>query len=143
MLPLILIPRPDPLTVLIPAWCVYWGATGIPLYIVRPTASSSTISPVGVYTFFIGLVLCGSALLYGLWHRNVKGLKVRRGANVTLGLLCLFYSGWTVQALGIVRPHLLVAWLLTVAVASFWDAFRLNRVLNPREVNPDGVEHPD
>jgi hypothetical protein len=141
--PLIFVPRPDPLTVLIPAWCVYWGVTGIPQYFFRPAASSGAISPVGAYVFFVGMLLCGGALLYGMYRRDLKGLKVRRGANVTLGLQCLFYSGWTVYALGAVRPHLLVAWLLTVAGAAFWDAVRLNRALNPKEVDSDGVEHAD
>lgn len=129
----IVVPRPDPLTVLVPAWCVFWGVTGAALYAAQPPASTGTIPAVGVYILFVGLVLGGSALLIGMWLRSVTGLKIKRGANVALGLLCLTYSSWAVQALGFVRPFLVVSWLMTISVASFWQARRLNAVLNPKE----------
>lgn len=129
----IVIPRPDPLTVLVPAWCVFWGAVGAALYRAQPPATTGTIPALGVYVFFVGLVVGGCALLLGMWLRSVIGLKIKRGANVALGFLCLTYSGWAVQALGLVRPIVIVSWLLTISVASFWQARRLNAVLNPKE----------
>lgn len=132
MPPLIVIPRPDPLTVLIPAWCVFWGLFGTVSYVIQPPPSTGGISPAGVYLFFGGLIACGSAILYGMWLHTVRGAQIQRGANVALGLLCLIYSGWSVQALGF-RATVLVSWLLTVAAASFWNAVRLNRALDPKE----------
>lgn len=129
----ILIPRPDPLTVLVPVWCVFWGVVGAALYRAQPPASTGTIPAVAVYVLFGGLVIGGVALLIGMWMRDVTGLKIKHGANVALGFLCLIYSGWAVQALGFVRPIIFVSWLLTISVASFWQARRLNAVLNPRE----------
>jgi hypothetical protein len=38
-----------------------------------------------------------------------------------------------VQALGFVRSFVLVSFLLTICVASFWQARRLNVVLSPKE----------
>lgn len=129
----IVIPRPDPLTVLVPGWCVFWGVTGAALYARQPPAATGTIPAVGVYVLFAGLILGGGALLLGMWLRSVLGLKIKRGANVALGSLCLTYAGWAVQALGFMRPLFIVSWLLTVSVASFWQARRLNAVLNPKE----------
>lgn len=129
----IVIPRPDPLTVLVPCWCVLWGVVGAALYATQPPATTGTIPAVGVYILFAGLVVGGLALLLGMWMRSVAGLKLKRGANVALGLLCFTYSGWAVQALGLMRPFLVVSWLLTISVASFWQARRLNAVLNPKE----------
>src|SRR5687767_14293835 len=133
MAPPILIPRPDPLTVLMPVWCVLWGVVGAVSYHTAPPASTNSIPAFGVYTFFIGLALCGLALLLGMWLRSVAGLKIKLGANVALGSLCLIYSGWSMQALGLVRPFVLVSFLLTICAASFWQARRLNAVLNPEE----------
>lgn len=129
----IVIPRPDPLTVLIPAWGVFWGVIGAARYASDPPASTGGIPAVGVYAFFVGLILAGGAILLGMALRSVAGVKIKRGANVALGLQCLIYSGWSVQALGLARPIVLVSWLLTISVASFWQARRLNAVLNPKE----------
>lgn len=129
----IVIPRPDPLTVLVPAWCVFWGVTGAALYAAQPPASTGTIPALGVYVLFFGLIVGGLSLLIGMWLRSVNGLKIKRGANIALGSLCLIYSGWAVQALGLVRPIVIVSWLFTISVASFWQARRLNAVLNPKE----------
>lgn len=129
----IVIPRPDPLTVLVPGWCVFWGATGAALYARQPPTTTGTIPAFGVYVLFAGLIVGGLALLFGMWMRSVTGLKIKRGANVALGSLCLTYAGWAVQALGFTRPLLVVSWLFTVSVASFWQARRLNAVLNPKE----------
>lgn len=129
----IVIPRPDPLTVLVPVWCVVWGVIGAILYHSAPPATTEGIAPAGVYVLFAGLIACGSALLYGMWLRSVRGIRIKIGANVALGMLCLVYSGWAVQALGIVRPFVIVTWLLTICAASFWQARRLNVALNPKE----------
>lgn len=129
----IIIPRPDPLTVLIPAWCVLWGVVGAAIYSVAPPATTGGIPAAGVYVLFAGLIASGSALLYGVWLRSVRGLRAERGANVTLGSLCLIYSGWAVQALGFVRPFVIVSLLLTISAASFWQARRLRNALNPKE----------
>lgn len=129
----IIIPRPDPLTVLIPAWCVLWGVVGTAIYIVDPQATTGGIPPVGVYVLFAGLIVSGSALLYGMWLRSVQGLRIKRGANVALGSLCLVYSGWSVQALGFVRPFVIYSLLLVISAASFWQARRLRAALNPKE----------
>lgn len=129
----IVIPRPDPLTVLVPAWCALWGVGGAVLYASAPPSTTGGIPPAGVYILFIGLAVSGLALLLGMWLRSVSGLKIKLGANVALGSLCLWYSGWAVQALGFVRPFVFVTWLLTIGVASFWNARRLNAVLNPKE----------
>jgi len=129
----IVIPRPDPLTILIPAWGIFWGIIGAARYAVAPPASSGTIPALGVYVFFAGFTASGLALLLGMFLRSVVGLKIKLGANMALGLLCLIYAGWTVQALGFVQPLVFVSWLLTISVASFWQARRLNAVLNPKE----------
>lgn len=129
----IVIPRPDPLTVLVPGWCVFWGVVGAAMYATSPPATTGTIPALGVYVLFGGLIFGGLALLLGMALRSVVGLKIKRGANVALGSLCLVYSGWAVQALGLVRPIVFVSWLLTISVASFWQARRLNAVLNPKE----------
>lgn len=129
----IVIPRPDPLTVLVPAWCVLWGVGGAVLYASAPPATTGGIPAVGVYIFFIGLALTGAALLLGMWRRDIRGLRIKLGANVALGSLCLTYSAWAVQALGFTRPFLVVSLLLTIGAASFWQARRLNAVLNPKE----------
>lgn len=129
----IVIPRPDPLTVLVPAWCVFWGVVGSALYNSTPPASTGGIPPFAVYILFGGLIAGGLALLYGMWLRSVRGVKIKRGANVALGSLCLVYAGWSVQALGLVRPIVIVSWLLTISVASFWQARRLNAALNLKE----------
>lgn len=129
----IVIPRPDPLTVLVPSWCVLFGVIGAVFYGSAPSASTGTIPAPGVYIFFAGLVLSGGALLYGMWLRSVRGLRIKRGANVALGALLLVYSGWSVQALGFTRPFLLYSLFLTISVASFWQARRLNQALNPKE----------
>jgi hypothetical protein len=130
--PVIVIPRPDPLTVLVPVWCVLWGVGGAALYHYAPPASTVGIPAVGVYILFVGLVVSGVALLYGMWLRSTRGLRIKRGANVALGSLCLVYSGWAVQALGFVRPFVIVSWLLTICVASFWQERRLKAALNPK-----------
>ena len=129
----ILIPQPDPLTVLVPVWCVSWGVVGAALYASAPPATTGGIPPVAVYVLFAGLVLTGGGILLGMWMRNVKGLRIKLGANVALGLLCLIYAGWAVQALGFVRPFLVVSWLMTICASSFWQARRLNAVLSPKE----------
>jgi hypothetical protein len=129
----IVIPRPDPLTVLVPVWCVVWGVIGAALYLGAPSAATGGIPVLGVMVFFVGLALTGGAILCGMWLRSVLGLKIKLGANVALGLLCLVYSAWAVRALGITRPFVIVSLLLTISVASFWQARRLNAVLNPRE----------
>lgn len=129
----IVVPRPDPLTVLVPVWCVVWGVIGAALYASAPPATTGGIPAAGVYAFFVSLTLCCSALLLGMWLRSVAGLKLKLGANVALGLLCLVYSAWAVRALGIVRPFVIVSLLLTISVASFWQARRLNAALNPKE----------
>ena len=129
----IIIPRPDPLTVLVPVWCVVWGVIGAALYAATPSAATGGIPAIGVYVFFVGLTLTGGAILLGMWLRSVNGLKIKLGANVALGSLCLVYSGWAVQALGLVRPFVIVSLLLTISVASFWQARRLNVALNPKE----------
>jgi hypothetical protein len=128
----IIIPRPDPLTVLVPVWCLVWGVVGAALYSSAPPATTGGIPAVGVYAFFAGLIVCGASLLYGMWLRSVRGLRIKRGANVALGSLCLIYSGWAVQALGLVRPFVIVSWLLTLCASSFWQARRLKAALNPK-----------
>lgn len=129
----IVIPRPDPLTVLVPVWCVSWGVVGAALYASSPPATTGGIPAVAVYVLFAGLVSTGVGILIGMWMRDVRGLRKQLGANVALGLLCLIYSAWAVQALGLARPFLVVSWLMTICVASFWQARRLNAVLNPKE----------
>lgn len=129
----IIIPRPDPLTILIPVWCVVLGVVGAVFYPSTPPASTAGIPPVGVYVFLVGLVVCGNALLYGMWLRSVRGLRIKLGANVALGVLLLIYSGWAIQALGLVRPFTLISVFVTISVASFWNARRLHRALNPKE----------
>jgi hypothetical protein len=129
----IVIPRPDPLTVLIPAWCALWGVVGAAIYTVAPQATTGSIPPVGVYVFFLGLAGSGGSILYGMWLRSVRGLRIKRGANVSLGWLCLVYSGWAIQALGFVRPFVIYSLLLVISAASFWQARRLRRALNPKE----------
>lgn len=129
----IVIPRPDPLTVLVPAWCVLWGVVGAVLYASAPPASTGGIPAIGVYILFAGLVASGGAILFGMWLHSVRGLRIKLGANVALGSLCLTYAGWAMQALGFVRPFVIVSWLFTIGVASFWQARRLNAVLNPKE----------
>jgi len=129
----IVIPRPDPLTVLIPAWGVFWGVIIAARYTVAPPASTGGIPAPGVYTFCAGMIASGVAILIGMGLHSVVGLKIKRGANVALGLQCLIYSGWAIQALGFTQSLVIVSWLLTVSVASFWQARRLNAVLNPKE----------
>jgi len=129
----IVIPRPDPLTVLIPAWCVLVGVVGAVFYSNSPSATTASIPVLGVYIFFAGIAVTGGALLYGMWLRDVRGLKIKRGANVALGSLLITYSGWAVKALGFERPFLLVSIFLTISIASFWQARRLNVTLNPKE----------
>lgn len=128
----IVIPRPDPLTVLTPAWCVLLGVVGAVMYHNAPPASTGSIPTFSVYIFFGGMILSGASLLYGMWLRSVRGLRIKRGANVALGSLLMVYSGWTMQALGIVRPFYLVSIFLTISVASFWQARRLSAALNPK-----------
>jgi hypothetical protein len=128
----IIIPRPDPLTVLIPAWCVLWGVVGAAIYSVSPQATTGGIPAFGVYVLFGGLVFSGLALLYGMWLRSVRGLRIKRGANVALGSLCLIYAGWAIQALGFVRPFVIWSLLLVISAASFWQARRLKAALNPK-----------
>lgn len=129
----IVIPRPDPLTVLVPVWCVVWGVIGALLYAGRPPATTEGIPALGVYVFFTGLAMTGGALLLGMWMRSITGLKIKLGANVALGLLCLIYSVWSVRALGFTRPFLVWSLLLIIGAASFWQARRLNAVLNQKE----------
>lgn len=129
----IVIPRPDPLTLLVPTWAVFWGVVGALQLHNAPPASTEAVPAFAAYVFFVGLAVTSAALLLGMALRSVRGVKIKLGANVTLGLLCLVYAGWAVQALGIARPIVLVSWLLTISVASFWQARRLNAVLNPKE----------
>ena len=77
----IVIPRPDPLTVLVPAWCVFWGTVGAILFAAQPPATTTGIPAVAVYVLFAGLVASGSALLYGMWLRSVRGIRIKLGAN--------------------------------------------------------------
>jgi len=129
----ILIPRPDPLTVLVPVWSALWGVFGAATYAVSRPASTGGIPAWGVYVFFVGLMLISVTLLVGMWLRSVLGLRIKVFANIALGGLCAWYSVWAMQALGIVRSFVLVSFLLTICVASFWQARRLNSVLSPKE----------
>lgn len=129
----IVIPRPDPLTVLVPVWATVWGLFGAATLDTSRPASSGGIPAWGVYAFFLGLAAFSVLLLLGMWLRSVRGLRIKLFANIALGSQFLWYSVWAVQALGLVRSFVLVSWLLTICVASFWQARRLNAVLSPKE----------
>jgi hypothetical protein len=129
----ILIPSPDPLTILVPVWGVLWGVFGTATLATSRPASTSGIPTWGVYAFFIGLAVSCSLVLIGMWLRSINGVRIKLGANAALGSLCLCYAVWSVTALGIVRSFVLVSFLMTICVASFWQAHRLNDVLRPKE----------
>lgn len=129
----IVIPRPDPLTVLVPVWLAFWGVVGAALYASQPSATTASIPTAAAYVFFGGLVVTSAALLLGMWLRSAHGLQIKLGANVAQGLLCLVYAGWTMQALGLTRSIVFVSLMTTICVACFWQARRLNAVLRQLE----------
>lgn len=129
----IVIPRPDPLTVLLPVWLAFWGVVGAALYTVQPSATTAAVPTAAAYVFFGGLIATSLALLLGMWLRSIRGLRIKLGANVAQGLLCVVYAGWSVQALGFARPIVFVSLMTTICVACFWQARRLNAVLSQLE----------
>lgn len=123
----IVLPRPDPLTVLVPAWGAFWGVVGAAtLGALRP-ATTAGVPLWGVYAFFIGLALTSLWVLGSMWLRRIGWLI---GGWVALGSWSSIYIGWAIQALGLLRPMVVVSWLFVVCVASFWQALRLNAVLS-------------
>lgn len=123
----IIVPRPDPLTVLVPAWAAFWGLLGAATLGLSKPASTEGIPLWGVYAFFIGLVLTSLWVLGAMWRKRIGWLI---GGWVALGSWCTVYMGWALQALGFVRPLVVVSWLFTLCVASFWQAWRLNAGLS-------------
>lgn len=123
----IVIPRPDPLTVLVPAWSAFWGVVGAATLAVSKPASTGGIPAWGVYGFFVGLTLTSLWVLASMWRGR---LRWQIGGWIALGSWCFVYVWWTVQALGFVRPLVVVSFLLTICVASYWQARRLNAWLS-------------
>lgn len=124
----ILIPRPDPLTVLVPVWSAFWGVVGAATLGLSKPATTEGIPAWGVYAFFIVLAVLSLWVLIGMRRRPRIGMEL--GGWVALGSWCSIYVGWAFQAFGPVRPLVVVSFLTMICVASFWQAWRLNAWLS-------------
>lgn len=125
----IVLPRPDPLTVLVPVWGALWGVVGAATAFFAPADVSAAIPRWGVYGFFVSLAITSAATLLTLRPKHVRGVRVNIWAWISLGSVCLTYSGWAVQAFGL-RGHVVISLLSTIGMSSFWQAWRLNSALS-------------
>jgi hypothetical protein len=128
----ILIPRPDPLTALVPVWGALWGVVGAATALLAPADVSAAIPRWGVYGFFLGMLLSSIAVLLTLRPKYVRAVRWSIRAWLALGSVTITYSGWAAYAFGL-RGYVVISLLLTIGVASFWQAWRLNTALNPKE----------
>jgi hypothetical protein len=124
----IVIPRPDPLTILVPTWAAFWGVVGAATLGLSRPATTEGIPTWGVYAFFIGLTLTSAWVLIAMRLRPRLGMEL--GGWIALGSWSSIYGVWALQALGLVRPLVVVSFLFTICVASFWQAWRLNAWLS-------------
>lgn len=128
----VFIPRPDPLTVLVPAWGVSWGVVGGLMAFLAPEDVSAAIPKWGVLGFFIGLFVTSASVLLSLRPKHVRAVTWNIRGWLALGSVCLTYSGWAAiafQWVGFWASSL----LFTIAMASFWQARRLNVALSRPE----------
>lgn len=123
----IVIPRPDPLTVLVPVWSALWGAIGAATLDASKPSATGGIPVWGVYGFFVGLSLTSAWVISAMWF---KSLRWQLGGWIALGSWCFIYLTWTIQALGLVRPLVVVSFLAMIWSASYWQAWRLNAWLS-------------
>lgn len=128
----VFIPRPDPLTVLVPVWGVLWGVVGAATAVLAPADVSAAIPDWGVYGFFVSLAITSALTLATLWPRHVRAVRWNLRAWLALGSVSLTYSGWATQAFGF-RGYVVISLLFVIAVASFWQARRLNVALSRSE----------
>lgn len=128
----VFIPRPDPLTVLIPAWGALLGVVGGVIAFLAPADVSAAIPRWGVYGFFISLAATSVAALATLRPKTVKAVGWSIRAWLALGSVTLTYSGWATEAFGL-RGYLVISLLFSISVASFWQAKRLNAALSRPE----------
>ncbi len=127
----VFIPRPDPLTVLVPVWGAVWGVAGAATLRFAPAADSAGIPRWGLYVFFLGLAFFSVMALLGMLRRNLGNLRTELWGQTGLGSICLCYSLWAVQAYGL-RGYIIETLLITICVASFWQARRLNAWLSSK-----------
>lgn len=128
----ILIPRPDPLTVLVPAWGASWGVVGAVTSFLAPEDVSAAIPKWGVLGFFVGLLVTSALTLMTLVPRDAKRLRRNVWAWLGLGSVSFTYSGWALMAFGL-KGYAVVSLLFIISVASFWQARRLNVALSRPE----------
>ena len=131
----VFVPRPDPLTVLVPVWSAFLGVAGAVVTFLAPMGVSSAIPALGVYIFCAGSLGSALAVLLSMLGARLgkpRAVEIQRGAWVALGSLDLVYAGWLTQAFGL-RAYVLTSLLMTICVASFWQARRLNAVLSRME----------
>ena len=123
----IVVPRPDPLTVLVPVWSAFWGVIGAATLDVSKPGATEGIPVWGVYGFFVGLAMTSAWVIVSM---ALGRLRWQVGGWIALGSWCFVYLTWTVQALGLIRPLVVVSFLMTICVASYWQARRLNAWLS-------------
>lgn len=107
------------------------GSFGAAVLHTVPPAAERVIPTWGLYLFFVMLALTSAVTLLGIIDDTVAGMNLRRGASIATAGLCVSFTGWTLSAAGI-TAYRSVIFLLTITVASLWQALRIHRALRPR-----------